>query len=206
MKRRARARRTGGERAEVRRSTSLARLLSIILHPFVLSPITVALATRDWRATAFVGAATILPILAVLLWNLRRGVWSDFDVSRRDQRSGLYWIAIPLFAAAGVFLPAPPWFARSMLALVCALVIALAAGPLLKTSLHMLFALFCTAVLAKACVWSPAGSRSPSRWPGPGGTCSAIRRGRSRQARSWASPPASTRSAEARPPHIPRTA
>ena len=156
MKRRARARRTGGERAEVRRSTSLARLLSIILHPFVLSPITVALATRDWRATAFVGAATILPILAVLLWNLRRGVWSDFDVSRRDQRSGLYWIAIPLFAAAGVFLPAPPWFARSMLALVCALVIALAAGPLLKTSLHMLFALFCTAVLAKACVWSPA--------------------------------------------------
>jgi hypothetical protein len=156
VKRRADARRTGGERTPVRRSTSLARLVSIALHPFVVSPLTVALATRNWRATAFVGAVTILPILAVTLWNLRRGVWSDFDVSRRDQRSGLYWIAIPLFAAAGLFLPAPPWFARSMLALVCVLVLALAAGRLLKTSLHMLFMLFCSVVLVKAYPWSPA--------------------------------------------------
>jgi hypothetical protein len=147
---RAFARQPRSRRAESRRSTALARLVSIAAHPFVLSPLTAALASRSLRWTAIVAASTLLPISAVILWNIRRGVWSDFDVSRRDQRSGLYWIALPLFAAAAFLIPAPAWFTRSMLALLAALVVALAADRLLKTSLHLLFATFCAVVLWQA--------------------------------------------------------
>jgi membrane-associated phospholipid phosphatase len=129
----------------------LARLISIVAHPFVLSPLTVALASRNWRWTLIIAAATIIPISAVILWNMRRGVWSDFDVSRREQRSGLYWVAIPIFTVAAFLVPA---FTRPMLALVCVLIVALALSRLQKTSLHLLFATFCAAILWRAYPWS----------------------------------------------------
>jgi membrane-associated phospholipid phosphatase len=122
-----------------------ARLVSIAAHPFVLSPLTVALASRNWRWTAIVAASTMLPIVAVILWNIRRGVWSDFDVSRREQRSGLYWVAIPLLLAVAFLGPHP--FRRSMLALAAVLLVGLALSRFLKTSLHLLFAAFCAVVL-----------------------------------------------------------
>ena len=127
-----------------------ARIVSIAAHPFVLSPLTAALASRSLRWTLVIAACTVVPILAVILWNLRRGVWSDFDVSRREQRSGLYWIALPLFAGAAFLVPAPPWFSRVMLTLCVVLAVALAATPLLKTSLHMLFGAFCAVMLWQA--------------------------------------------------------
>jgi membrane-associated phospholipid phosphatase len=129
----------------------LARLISIAAHPLVLSPLTVALASRNWRWTLIIAASTTIPIAAVLLWNVRRGVWSDFDVSRRDQRSGLYWIAIPIFAVTAFLVPA---FTRSMLALVCILLIALALSRFQKTSLHLLFGAFCAVILWRAYPWS----------------------------------------------------
>lgn len=129
----------------------LARLISIAAHPLVLSPLTVALATRNWRWTLLIAASTTLPISAVLLWNVRRGVWSDFDVSRRDQRSSLYWIAIPIVAATAFLVPT---FRRSMLAIVCILLIALALSRLQKTSLHLLFGTFCAVILWLVYPWS----------------------------------------------------
>lgn len=143
-------------RVPTRRSTALARLLSILLHPFVVSPLTVALVTRSARWTLLIAATTLLPITLVLLWNVRRGVWSDYDVSRRDQRSGLYWIAIPLFVAAAFLVPAPPWFQRAMLAFCAVLAVGLAADRWLKTSLHLMFAAFCSTILADLWPWSPA--------------------------------------------------
>ena len=122
-----------------------ARFISVAFHPLVLSPLTAALASRSWRWTAIVMASTILPISAVILWNMRRGVWTDFDVTHRRQRSGLYWFAIPLFLAIAWL--APGWFGRSMLALVCALIVCLALSRWLQVSLHMLFAAFCAVVL-----------------------------------------------------------
>jgi len=124
-----------------------ARIVSIAAHPLVLSPLTAALASGSLRWTLVIAGCTVVPIVAVILWNLRRGVWSDFDVSRREQRSGLYWIALPIFAAAAFFIPAPAWFSRAMLALLVVLTVALATSRLLKTSLHMLFASFCAVIL-----------------------------------------------------------
>jgi hypothetical protein len=132
----------------------LARLISIAAHPFVLSPLTVALASRNWRWTLIVAASTILPIVAVILWKMHQGVWSDFDVSDRQQRSSLYWYAIPIFLAVYFFLPAHPDFRRSVLALVAALLVALALSRFLKTSLHLLCAALCAVVLWQAYPWS----------------------------------------------------
>ena len=132
----------------------LARLISIAAHPFVLSPLTAALAIRNLRWTLILVASTVLPLAAVLLWKVRRGVWSDYDVSRREQRSGLYWIAIPMFAAAAFLAPLPPWFRRSMLSLVCALVIGLLLDRWLKTSLHLMMAAFCAVILWRVFPWS----------------------------------------------------
>lgn len=132
----------------------VARLISIAAHPLVLSPLTVALASRDLRWAATVAAWTMLPIVAVILWNVRRGVWSDFDVSRREQRSGLYWYAIPLLLGAYLFLPAQPEFRRSMLALIAVLLVAFALSRFQKTSLHLMFAAFCTVVLWQVYPWS----------------------------------------------------
>jgi hypothetical protein len=137
----------------------VARILSIAAHPFVLTPITVALATGNWRWTAIIGATMILPLSIVILRNVRRGAWSDFDVSRREQRSGLYWIAIPLLAVAAVVLKmqgAPASFQRGLLAVAFLFAAGLAGNRFLKISMHMMFGAYCGVILARAFPWSPA--------------------------------------------------
>jgi len=133
-----------------------ARIVSIAAHPLVLSPLTIALTTRNWRWTAIVAATTILPIAVLIFWNVRRGVWSDFDVSRRDQRSGLYWVAIPLLILTALLAGGSPQFTRGMYAVAALLVIGLAGNRFLKTSMHMMFGAFCAVILARVYPWSPA--------------------------------------------------
>ena len=131
--------------------STFARFISIAAHPLVLTPLTVALASRNWRWTLIAAVSTVIPILTVLIWNVRRGVWSDFDVSRREQRSSLYWVTIPIFAVTALLVPI---FRRPMLALIVVLLIALSLTRFQKTSLHMLFATFCAAILWETYPWS----------------------------------------------------
>jgi hypothetical protein len=134
-----------------RRSTStLARAVSLLFHPLVLSPLTVALTSRSWRWTAIIVVSTMVPITAAILWNVRRGVWSDFDVTHRRQRSGLYRVAIPLFLAAIFFVPAPGWFDRPLIALVAVLIVCFVLSRWLQVSLHLMFAAFCAVILWRA--------------------------------------------------------
>jgi hypothetical protein len=132
-------------RSRLSSSTSLARAISVAGHPFVLIPLMVATATRNWVWATIVGAATILPLLVITLRNVRRGVWSDHDVSRREQRSGLYHAALPLLALTALLL----WLmgAKSgMMHGLAAGAVMLAAGLIgnrfLKISLHMMVAAF----------------------------------------------------------------
>jgi membrane-associated phospholipid phosphatase len=134
----------------------VARIISAAAHPFVLSPLTIALATGNLRWTAILAAVTLLPMTAVILWNVRRGVWSDFDVSRQDQRSGLYWVAIPLLLLTAYLIDAPPQFKRGMFAVAVILLIGLAGNRFLKTSMHMMFAAYSTVILARVYPWSLA--------------------------------------------------
>jgi membrane-associated phospholipid phosphatase len=126
-------------------STTLARILSIAGHPFLLIPLMVALATRNWVTTAIVGAVTILPLLVITLRNVRRGVWSDADVSRREQRSGLYRAILPLIGLAALLLwlmDAGPQMMRGFAAAAVMLAVGLLGNRFLKISLHTMTAAF----------------------------------------------------------------
>ena len=159
MERRASARRneTGGLKPAAPPSTTVARVLSTAAHPFVLCPLTVALATRNWRWTAILAATMILPLSLVISRNVRRGAWSDADVSRREQRSGLYWVAIPLLAIAALVFRAqgaPASFQRGLLAVAVLFAVGLVGNRFLKISLHMMFGAFCSVILVRVYPWS----------------------------------------------------
>jgi hypothetical protein len=82
----------------------MARCLSLAGHPFFVIPLTVAFATRSWRSAAVIAATTTLPLTLIIARKVRRGTWSDADVSRRDQRFGLYFLMIPLLVLTGLVL------------------------------------------------------------------------------------------------------
>jgi hypothetical protein len=133
-------------------TTYLARALSVIGHPFLLIPLMVAAATRNWIPTAIVGAITILPLFVIILRNVRRGVWSDHDVSSREQRGGLYRVALPLLAISALLLwwmDASPRMMRGFTAAAVMLAIGLLGNRFLKISLHMMMAAFCGVVIAQ---------------------------------------------------------
>ena len=133
-------------------STTLARALSIAGHPFVLIPLMIAVRTRSWVWTAIVAAGTTLPLLAIVLRNVRRGVWSDHDVSRQEQRGGLYRVALPLVIVSGVllyFLDAGPRMIRGFAAAVVMLLLGALGNRFLKISMHMMVAAFCGVSIAR---------------------------------------------------------
>lgn len=133
-------------------STTLARILSIAGHPFVLIPLMVAVATRNWVWTSVVAAGTVLPMFVITLRNVRRGVWSDHDVSRREQRGGLYRVALPLVALSAVllyFLDAGPHMMRGLGAAGAMLLLGVLGNRFLKISMHMMAAAFCGVTIAR---------------------------------------------------------
>ena len=133
-------------------STTLARILSIAGHPFVLIPLMVAVATGNWVWTAIVGAVTILPMLVITLRNVRHGVWADHDVSRREQRGGLYRAIFPLFALCALLLwlmDAGPQLLRGFAAAAVMLATGLLGNRFLKISLHMMAAAFCAVTIVR---------------------------------------------------------
>ena len=135
----------------------IARVLSAVLHPFGIGPLTVAAATHSWRLAAAIAATIMLPLTVVLIRRTRRGEWTDFDVSKREQRPGLYYAAIPLVALAAVVvwqMGASPRFLRSFIAVGFLFAAGLAGNRFLKISLHMMFGAFCTVILARVYPWS----------------------------------------------------
>lgn len=75
-----------------------ARLVSLVFHPFLVSPSAIVLLLwldrRDLRAAlawaALCTGMVVLPALVHLRRKLRRREYSDADVSRREQRLGFY--------------------------------------------------------------------------------------------------------------------
>lgn len=134
----------------------VARVVSIAGHPFLLIPLTVAAATRSARWTAVVAAATVLPLTAVVLRNVRSGRWSDFDVSRHDQRRGLYRAAAPLLLACTAILRllgATPMMLRATAAAAAMFLCGYLLNRWLKVSLHLMCAAFCAVLLGYAWTW-----------------------------------------------------
>lgn len=134
-------------------TTHLARAISVVGHPFVFIPLTVAASTRSLYWGAVVAASTTVPLLLVIVRNVRSGRWSDVDVSRHDQRSGLYRAGLPLILAAAVifyFLDAGPRMMRGLAAAAVMFAAGLLGNRWLKISMHMMFAGFCAVAISRA--------------------------------------------------------
>ena len=88
----------------------------------------------------------------IVLRNVRRGVWSDHDVSRHEQRGGLYRVLLPLFAVTALvlyFMGAGPGMMRGFAARAVMLLLGALGNRFLKISMHMMAAAFCGITIAR---------------------------------------------------------
>ncbi len=138
----------------------LARAISVAGNPLLLVPLTVAAITRNWVWAVAIALTTTVPLVVIILRNLHRGTWSDFDVSRHDQRLGLYRAGLPLFLLAAIVLYAVGASPRMMRSVASGAVI-FAAGlfghRFLQLSMHMMFAAFCAVLMTRTYPWSAVG-------------------------------------------------
>ena len=80
-------------------STTAARVVSIVLHPFLVLAALALLAA--WRvdpaslARTALGIGVAIAIVSVFIWQRRRGGhWQTVDASRRQERPVLYALAL----------------------------------------------------------------------------------------------------------------
>lgn len=135
--------------------TRIGRALSIAGHPFILTPlaVTIAMSSQSARARAFilglVGAA-MLAVAVHVVRGHRRGELSDIDVSTREQRTGVFRVAIgSLLVTILVLLvtgASPPALRGATVAtalfVACAIV-----NRRLKASLHSAFAMYAAGIV-----------------------------------------------------------
>lgn len=130
----------------------VARWVSIVAHPFVLIPVLVAITTvralPPARAALVIGvvlAVAILPMQWIVTRRVRRGSWSDHDVSIREQRTGFYPFAVGLAVMTVLLLllfKPPSSVMRGTLAVVFLVAVAYPINLFHKISLHTAFAVF----------------------------------------------------------------
>src|SRR5437763_14739660 len=140
---------TDQEPAPRSRKQTLARALSIAGHPFILIP-AVALIVSG-RGPALVLALTMLAVAGVIFFQVRRGKWSDADVSTRQQRPLFYVVLLGPTGGAALLLwrmGASSSFVRGTLIAIALITIQMIANRWLKISLHASFAAFVTGIVA----------------------------------------------------------
>ncbi len=137
----------------------LAHLLSNVFHPFLVSLVTLVLVIYldgtplldaiKWTAVGF--GIVILPLTLYLIFNVRRGHYSDWSISIREQRHTIYLItAVCFIILVTVFI----WAGAPSIALAClyaALPTTVLAGAInrlvTKISLHAVAMAGCAAAL-----------------------------------------------------------
>ena len=129
-----------------------ARWISILGHPFILIPVLVAAVTVPWlppqQAAQIVGIVvlvSIVPMLVLIARRVRAGTWTNFDVSVREQRAGMYPLALAIATATVLVLAwarVPRPILRGVLAILLLIGIAALVNLWLKVSLHTAFAVF----------------------------------------------------------------
>lgn len=139
---------------------TIARWLSIALHPFVMVALMVgvAAAARQSRgdAAGSVGVVVVFTIapLAILMWRqVRRGTWENVDASNRAERPALYLVGGIALAAllAYLFLLRPESFmVRGVIAILAMMAVCAVATRWVKVSLHMAFAALAATALSLA--------------------------------------------------------
>jgi len=137
---------------------NVARIVSIVGHPFVLVPLAIVLATRDAAASrgpvlgAVLGTMAVLAVYVLRKW--RRGELTDVDVSSREQRPRVFFIGIASSGAACVAMiatkQAPGVIRGTAIACGVLVVMFLVNRFLLKASLHSAFAAIAAGIVWRA--------------------------------------------------------
>jgi membrane-associated phospholipid phosphatase len=135
----------------------VARWISILGHPFVLIPLMVTAVTVGWlppeRVALIVGLVvlgSVVPMLLLMAQRVRSGAWTNYDVSVREQRRGMYPAALALAGGTVLLLAAigAPWpILRGVLSILLLIAIAAVVNLRLKISLHTAFAAYTAVVL-----------------------------------------------------------
>ncbi|MBK8989835.1 MAG: hypothetical protein IPM39_27870 [Chloroflexi bacterium] len=137
----------------------LARLLSNLFHPFLVSVLTLVLviyldgaALLDaikWTVMGF--SIVILPLAVYLIINVRRGRYSDWSISIREQRQTIYLLAgvcFVILVLAFIWADAPPIALACLYAALPTVAIAAVINRLVtKISLHAVAMAGCAAAL-----------------------------------------------------------
>jgi membrane-associated phospholipid phosphatase len=142
-------------RPSVRREA--ARWISILGHPFILIPALVAAVTvrrlppeQVVRVVGIVVLVSIVPMLLLIARRVRSGAWTNYDVSVREQRAGMYPAALAIAAASVLVLAwtrVPRPILHGMIATLVLIGIAALVNLRLKISLHTAFAVFTAVAL-----------------------------------------------------------
>ncbi len=135
----------------------LARWISILAHPFVVSLLCVAIATVRFvgvQNRAAVILSTVLIVILPLCWFMyqqtRRGRWKNIDASDRSERPTLYALALILTAALGLYLfqnPATRVLARGAFGMLGLLIVGRTLNAIVKSSMHVAVLTFVAVIL-----------------------------------------------------------
>jgi len=144
---------------------SLARWLSISLHPFVMIGVLVgaAAASRQsggeaLRSVLLVVLFTIVPLAVLMVRQVRRGAWENVDASHQAERPILFLVggvALVALLAYVMVLQPQSFMVRGIVTTFGMLAVCAVATRWIKVSLHMAFATFVASALALS--RSPAG-------------------------------------------------
>jgi len=135
----------------------IARWISILGHPFVLIPALVAAVTvrrlppeQVAQIVGIVVLVSVVPMLLLMARRVRSGAWTNYDVSVREQRVGLYPAALAIATATVLVLAwaqVPRPILHGVLATLLLIGIAALVNLWLKISLHTAFAVFTAVAL-----------------------------------------------------------
>lgn len=133
----------------------LARYLSIVGHPFVVLPASVAavslLRGGSVRAGALL-AGVFLVVSALVVAGIKAGRFNDFDVSERERRPAFYLLVTAGTAALALWLRGDAGAVRACVSAGALLVACGLVNRWTKASLHTAFALYAVGFWA---AWSP---------------------------------------------------
>jgi membrane-associated phospholipid phosphatase len=135
-----------------------ARWLSIVAHPFVMIGVMVgtAAAARQTagealRSVAIVVLFTVVPLLVLMIRNVRSGAWENPDASNPPERPTLYLVGVlalvGLLAYLSVFGPRA-FLVRGVVATLGMFAACAFATRWIKISLHMAFGALAASALA----------------------------------------------------------
>ena len=144
--------------------TQIARWVSTLAHPFVMTALLVAVAaTRQPTGSAvrpvlLVTLAVVAPITLLLVRQVRRGRWANVDASNASERPILFLVSLAGLGAALVWLlrydPAS-FLIRGLIVVAAFIVVAAVLTRWIKLSLHVAFATLTATALSG--IGSPVG-------------------------------------------------